>query len=341
MKVNRCINLLLIMIMVTSCGSKKTETAILESIPVKVIEATQGPSVSDRNYVGTVEAESSTSLSFQSLGTVERVFADEGQAVRKGQILAVLNKTTLKSSHDAAMAALNQAKDAYNRMKTLYVKGSLPDIKWVEIQTKLEQAQSMEQVARKSLKDAVLVAPVSGVISSRTIEIGSNVMPGAPVFILDNVNSVKVKISVPENEIAQTCKGLKAKISVGALNDKLFTGKISERGIAANPLSHTYEVKIALNNPLHKLMPGMVCNVDIISGRAIQITVPNNAVQINNNDEHFVWVANNGVAHHRIITVGDLTQTGVAITSGVEVGDKIIIAGNQKVSEGTKITIKQ
>lgn len=100
-----------------------------------------------------------------------------GDRVAKGQLIATVDPFSMQSSYDAAKASLAQAEDAYRRMKELYDKGSLPEIKWVEVQSKLQQAKSMEEVARKNLDDCKLYAPFSGIISEKMAEVGQNIMP--------------------------------------------------------------------------------------------------------------------------------------------------------------------
>jgi RND family efflux transporter, MFP subunit len=261
--------------------------------------------------------------------------------VQKGKLLATLDKATLQNSYNASLASLKEAQDAYNRMKSLYDNGSLPEMKWVEVQSKLQQAVSMEQISRKSLKDAGLHAPFSGVISSKSIEPGMNVMPGIEVMQLADISTVNIKIAVPEKEISRVNKGQQAEVRVGALGDKLFTGVVSEKGIVANPLAHTYEVKIKLNNTSHELMPGMVCKVGVHSRETeAGIVLPNHTVQLQPDGKKFVWVVKDNAASQRIVNTGDLTSEGVIITVGLQPGDEVIVAGNQKVSEGTKIAIK-
>lgn len=91
-----------------------------------------------------------------------------GQQVNAGQLIATLDPTSMQNSYQAAQAVLEQAEDAYRRMKELHDKGSLPDMKWVEVQSKLEQARSMEQIAKRKLDDCRLYAPFSGIIAEKT-----------------------------------------------------------------------------------------------------------------------------------------------------------------------------
>lgn len=324
-----------------SCSGKKDENQAIRAVPVKVVKVSESSYMNSRNYVGTVEAVSSSSLSFEVMGNVSKVFVTEGENVQKGKLLATLDKATLQNSYNASLASLKEAQDAYNRMKSLYDNGSLPEMKWVEVQSKLQQAVSMEQISRKSLKDAGLYAPFSGVISSKSIEPGMNVMPGIEVMQLADISTVNIKIAVPEKEISRVNKGQQAEVMVGALGDKLFTGVVSEKGIAANPLAHTYEVKIKLNNTSHELMPGMVCKVGVHSRETeAGIVLPNHTVQLQPDGKKFVWVVKGNAASQRMVSTGELTTQGVVITAGLQPGDEVIVSGNQKVSEGTKIAIK-
>ena len=324
-----------------SCSGKKDENQAIRAVPVKVVKVSESSYMNSRNYVGTVEAVSSSSLSFEVMGNVSKVFVTEGENVQKGKLLATLDKATLQNSYNASLASLKEAQDAYNRMKSLYDNGSLPEMKWVEVQSKLQQAVSMEQISRKSLKDAGLYAPFSGVISSKSIEPGMNVMPGIEVMQLADISTVNIKIAVPEKEISRVNKGQQAEVMVGALGDKLFTGVVSEKGIAANPLAHTYEVKIKLNNTSHELMPGMVCKVGVHSHETeTGIVLPNHTVQLQPDGKKFVWVVKGNAASQRMVSTGELTTQGVVITAGLQPGDEVIVSGNQKVSEGTKIAIK-
>ncbi|MDE5575747.1 MAG: efflux RND transporter periplasmic adaptor subunit, partial [Bacteroidales bacterium] len=258
------------------------------------------------------------------------------------QKLAELDPVSLKNAHDAALSTLQQAKDAYKRYEQLHKKGSLTEIQWTEVQTKLQQASAMEGIARKNLENAVLKAPFDGIIADKKIETGVTVLPGAPVMKIVTIDRVNVKIPVPENEIADTRIGQDASIVVPALKNKKFSGKISEKSVTANPISRTYNVKISIENPDHELMPGMVCKVDIRdeNNHLAGIVIPNSCVQIDYAGQAFVWLVRNGMATKRIITVGGLTENGTLVTNGLDGGEKLIVEGSQKVSEGSNVIEK-
>ena len=271
------------------------------------------------------------------MGNVQEILVREGQKVHKGQLLALLNRATLQDTYDASRASLVQAQDAYDRMKTLYENKSLPEIKWVEVQSKLQQAQSMESIARKNLEDASLYAPFDGVIGKRNVEAGENVQPGKPVFTLLDVGTVNIKIAVPEKEIP-FIDHRKAAITVAALGGRLFEGMVTEKGITANPVSHTYEARIKLDNRDGALLPGMVCRVRVEDkDRVTTISLPNNVIQLSHTGERYVWYLRDGKAKAVTVRIGELTDNGVQITDGLSEGDLVITDGYQKVSEDMKV----
>lgn len=326
---------------VGACSNEKGTQKEEKNIPVKVAEITTVQTVGSKSYVGTVEESVAVSLAFSSMGTVEEVYVSEGQQVRKGQLLAMLNTTTADNSYRMMLAKEQQAQDAYDRLLKVHENGSLPDIKLVEVETGLQQAKSMAAVAKKNLDDCKLYAPRDGVIAIRNVEAGSSAMPGIAAFKLVSVDKVNVKIPIPENEIGSVTEGQTANVIVAALDNAVFTGKIEMKGVVANPMTHTYEAKIGISNPQSKLMPGMVCKVSLASesGRP-EIVVPNRTIQISADGKKYVWLADSGIAKRCFVETGSLTDNGITVTEGLSEGDKLIIEGFQKVSEGMKISIK-
>lgn len=321
------------------CQVKEEKTGGPSPVRVKVMKIALSEQKTSGRFSGTVEEAAGTPLSFSVMGTVNAVSFRLGDRVEKGQLLASLDATSVRSSYDAAKAALVQAEDAYRRMKELHGKGSLPEIKWVEVQSKLQQARSMEEMARKNLKDCKLYAPFSGVIADKSVEVGQNVIPGMAVGKLLGVSRLKVKISMPESEIASVSLHQKAEIVVPALGSRRFSGMVSEKGIMADPFSRSYEVKIDVADAGGDLMPGMVTEVRLAGADGgTAVIVPARIVQLDEKNRSFVWIDNNGVAEKRVISCGDFAGDGVVITSGLKVEDRIIVEGQQKVCNGTKIT---
>lgn len=323
-----------------SCNHKEN-TPTGNPVKVKVETVTSAKIVNGHEYVGVIEEEESAALAFMLAGTVTGINMQEGQAVSKGQTIATLDMQSAEATKQAAAATLRQAQDAYNRLKQLHDAGSLPDIKLVEVESKLTQAKSSYELARKNVEDCTLRTPFTGIIGKKLTTVGATVVPGQPVATLLKTERVKVKISVPEREIANIRTNDASSITVAALGRKNFTGGHIEKGIVGNALTHTYDVRITLSNNSGELLPGMVCNVTLSSNNAVEnITVPITAVR-RIAGEHFVWKCTGDRAALQPVRIGSTIGNRIEITDGLKPGEQVIIEGYQKVGEGTKITINE
>ena len=309
------------LLLAAGCSSPKKNRTV-DPLRVETIVAAPSADVGAAVYVGAIEEESSAALSFPVAGTVARTFADEGRRVGKGHLLAELDPTSARRTFEAAEAALNQAKDACARLKQLYDAESLPEIKWVEAQTRLRQAEAAFGIAKKNLEDCSLYAPFSGVVGQRRISAGETALPGVPVLTLLEVGRVKVRFSVPELEIARL--GADSRIGVGVA--------------VANPAAHTYDVRATLDNAAGELLPGMVCRVTVSPAEsAEEIAVPLRAVQQAGDGSRFVWTVRGDSAVRTAVTTGRLVNNGIVLTGGVAAGDRIVVDGMQKIGEGSKV----
>lgn len=165
MKKNYLTTTLWMAILLTGCQRNDNQATEKQPIKVKVITVSASTDGQGKSYSGTVEEGNGTYLSFPVMGTVKTLHFHLGQHISKGQLLATLDSTSMQSSYNAARASLVQAEDAHQRMKELHDKGSLPEIQWIEVQSKLQQAQALEEIANKNLKDCKLLAPFEGVIA--------------------------------------------------------------------------------------------------------------------------------------------------------------------------------
>lgn len=337
-RITKLAGIFLLAIAVCSCDRthKPTETPATR-VKIEVVETTAQTGA--RSYSGTVEESSGSVLSFAVAGTIKQMNVSVGDYVAKGQLIATLDAATLRHSHEIAKATLNQAQDAYNRMGQLHDANALPDIKWVEVQNALSQARNAEAIARKALEDANLYAPTAGYVSEKIADMGMNVAPGMPVVKLVDITPVKVSISIPENEISGIHTNSVARITVGALGGKSYSGRLAEKGVSANPLSRSYDVKFEVPNVDNELLPGMICDVTMATDSVRDvISVPIDAILLDADNSNFVWVAHDGKADRRIVETDGMTSgSRIIIKSGLLAGDSIIVSGQQKVSQGTSI----
>ena len=230
-----------------SCGEKK-QAVQEQTVRVKVQQIQTEAVNGEQGFSGTIEESSGASLSFAVSGTIKKIYVTSGQVVGAGQLIAELDPTTLNHAYTIAKTSLEQVQDTYNRMKELHDSGSLPEMQWIQIENELKSAIASEAMSKKSLNDTKLYAPFSGFIASKDAEIGQNSAPGMPIVKLVSIGNVKVKISVPEDDVQRIAKGSSMKIIVPALNNREFSGRVTERGVSADPRSRTYEVKATIQN---------------------------------------------------------------------------------------------
>ena len=322
-----------------SCGEKK-EAAAEQTVRVKVQQIQAEAVNGEQGFSGTIEEQNGASLSFATTGTIQRIYVNSGQTVGAGQLIAELDPTTMQNAYTISKTALEQAQDTYNRMKELHDDGSLPEMQWIAIENQLKSATASEAMAKKALADTKLYAPFGGYIAAKDAEVGQNAGPGVPVVKLVSIGSVKVKISVPEDDVQRIKKGSSMKIIVPALGNRQFSGNVTERGVSADPRSRTYEVKATINNRDGQLLPGMICQAftNYMQGTT-GVFVPANLVQLDSDNNTFVWVVNGGKAVKRQIFISNETAQGAQVSGGLSDGDQIIVAGQQKVSNGMKVEI--
>ena len=337
----RCVTILTaatLILAVTAC-KKAAPPQERAAIPVQVMVVDTVSGGMTRTYVGEVEENLSVAVSFPIGGRVERVYVHEGDHVREGQTLVVINNANAQNAYNSAKATLDQAEDAYKRLKKVYDQGSLAEVKWVEMQTELEKARSMEQIARKQLEDCTLKAPISGVVSTCNAKAGGSLLPGEPAVTVLDMGRISVTFSVPESEISSVEVGKEAFVYVPALDNRMLTGRITERGVSASRVSHSYQVKVAFPNADKSLLPGMVCKVLLEQPENQGFVIPAKCVQTRP-EGLSVWVVENGKAQHRLITSSEFVANGVMVTSGLHPGDTIITAGMNKLYVNAECKMK-
>ena len=335
--------LVLIISLLGACGPKQGEKnqSGEKAVPVKAVQVKKEKVEVELSYSGTIEAFQTIPLSFESTGTVEKVLVDVGDKVVKNQLLATVDETNAKNMYQITMAKYQQAKDAYDRLKLVYEKGSLTEIKWVEMETNLEQAKSSLEISKANLEKCKLHSPANGLVGQRNIEPGMSSLSimSAPLEIID-IKKVYVKISVPENEVSKFSKGQQAQFRVSALNDKTYSGTVTNISPVADKISRTYEVKILAVNNGEELKPGMVCDVKmagIIQKEAI--IVPYQSVSKDDANNAYVFLVDRSKERVKIqhIVTGQYWGSDLEVVSGLEEGQLIISEGKEKLSENTLI----
>lgn len=317
--------------------------------PVRVnveVVGNNGKEIDSKNYSGTVEASEESTVSFSVPGTITKVYVEEGQKVSKGQLIAHVKSESLVNSRNIAQAELEEARDAYQRLKKLHDADALPDIKWVEIQSKLKQAENAAALADRAVEDASIHSPISGYVSQKFASDGQTVIPAEPVVKIVNLNSLQIAISVPETEISSFGSQTTAVVKFNVEGYPEMQGKIGSKSVVADPLTRSYTVKFDISGGDGKILPGMIGSVyvdglknDSSAVKISETVLPSQAVLLSSDNHQFVWIVKNGKAMRKEVIANELSAKGVTVKSGLAAGDSVIIAGMQKVSTGTKVAI--
>jgi membrane fusion protein, multidrug efflux system len=323
-------------------GCRKVELAQARPQSVNVAVARETDSARDLRLSGAIEAEHSTSLSFGVPGTVEAVLVQEGEAVRRGQALARLTPRAYEDALGIARSTLGQAEDARRRLEPMHRNRTVPDVKWVEVDSGVERARHSLSMAQKNLDDTVLRAAESGIVARRHIEPGTTAVPGSPAVTVVQVGTVLATAPVPETQIADIRKGASARINVGALG-RTFEGTVREIGVVANPLTRTYTVKIAVPNANGTLRVGMVAEIFLRQeNKTAAVVVPPEAVRLDEAGKPCVFVVGgDGKLRRQTVAVSGFLGEGTALSSGIRAGDRVVTSGSPMLADGLMVEVAE
>lgn len=315
----------------------KKESFEKQPIKVKTLIINEQTHAYAHTYVGKIEEVSSVQLGAQSAGQVLSVLVKVGDRVRAGQELLRIDDTQARNALQAANASLKQAQDGYDRAQQVYAEGGVTEQKMVELGSQLEQARSMVSMSRKSLNDCVLRAPADGIIGECKVKAGQTIAPAVPLITLLNMDGYNVVFDVAEADIAAIRIGDSGIVQVAAIGSDTLPIRVVEKSLLANAIAHTYTVKaVVLGTQRKDLLPGMVSKVWLQSQSVSGYFVPSECVQTLPSGRS-VWVAQDSVAQRRSIEIGEYVSNGVIVTNGLQVGDKVISEGFQKMYNGAKV----
>jgi len=239
-------------------------------------------------------------------------------------------------------AAYNAARERYQ----MAVEGTrLEDRNAAMAQALGAKAQASEE--SKRLGDTRLLAPITGNISMRRVDPGQTVAAGAAVLSIVNLNPAKVRVGVPEAEIGKVTRGARAEVSLPSLGGRTFEGKVELIGVSAEAASRTYTVKIVVPNQGPVLLAGMVAGARIFAstkaGPAKEpvLTIPGEAIvrDPQGATNVYVYSPDRRRVYARRVEVGQPVDSEVEIRSGLSADDQIVVAGEQKLREGSLVQI--
>jgi RND family efflux transporter MFP subunit len=275
-------------------------------------------------------------------GTLDRVYADMGTPVRRGQMLALIDTTELFQTRQQAAATAQNARLTYRRTKDLFDQKlvAAQDIENAEAAMKV--ADATLDVATTRLNYARITAPFSGTVTRKFLDPGAVVSAlSSTLFTLMDLDNMKIIINVLEQDIPRVTMGLTATVTVDAFPGKTFTGSVSKFAQAVDLATRTMAVEIDVPNRDHLLRPGMFASVTLTVGkRDDALTLPTQAF-LKDDQGLYVFVARGDTARRMAIRTGNEQNSRTEILSGLTGTEDVITTGQQFVRNGGAVTVQQ
>ena len=209
-----------------------------------------------------------------------------------------------------------------------------------QAQASINQAQTSVQNASNQLDRAQVKAEIDGIVSSCTVTKGGLISPQSVAMTLVNMDKIKLSFNVSDDIINKIAVGSKAYITIAAASETPFEGTITHISPAANSQTLLYPVEIYIDNPNHTIKPGMFATLKlVIASQNDTISVPLNAVIQEGNEKYVYIVDDNQTSRKVAVETGLQNDTHIQITKGVELGQQVIVTGQDFVSDGTSVNI--
>ncbi|MFP9113991.1 efflux RND transporter periplasmic adaptor subunit [Flavobacterium sp. RHBU_3] len=320
------------------------ETAVVaqqnSTVAVRTATATQG--VPDLAYTanGNFEAKQQLEFPAENSGRVINVLVDEGDHVHKGQVLATIKGEQLSIMLQSAKASYDNAKADLQRYESAFATGGVTKQQVDNAKVALANAKAQYEQTRVNLGDTSVKSSINGIVNSRNIEPGSVVSPGTVLFELVDVSSLKLKVNVPESQVATLKLGTTVKVTASVYPDKEFSGKvtfIAPKGDTS--LNFPVEITIA-NNPNNELKAGMYGSV--VFGTASKqpevLSIPRTAFVggVGNNQ---VFVVKDGAAKLTKVVAGRIFGDTVEVLNGLTAGEVVVTSGQINLTDGSKVEV--
>ena len=277
-------------------------------------------------------------------GRLIKLKVEEGQKVKKGTLLAIIEDAGLKDQLDQIKLQLDLTKTTFERTKRLWDQKIGSEMMYLEAQTRYKAAKKQVSQIRQQLAKTKIYAPFSGVIDEIPARLGSNLIPGVtPVLRIVNLNSMFAESDVPENYLPNITKGSKATVTIPALNLVQKT-QVHQTGNFISATNRTFRVEARLENPEGIIKPNLNARLSIIDYYNPEaIMIPLRVIRENANGQPYVFILSNPekdngyTTEKRMIVLGKSKEEMIEILEGVTIDELIadegvsLLVSNQKV----------
>lgn len=303
-------------------------------------------------FSASLEPNWSAELSPKADGRIDRLYVEEGDAVRAGFVVATLDVAELAAQVTqaegnlfVAQAGLEQAELDLQRASSLARQGAVSaqtlDTARIKRDLALGQLRSAEgnlSLLTARLQNAAIESPRNGIIVKKYLQAGFYAKAGSPIVSVADITSLLAKASIGEAQVHELSAGIPAKIIIAALGHKEFTGTVTRISPAASLPSRTFIAEVSIPNADQMIKPGMFAKVEIAGAvHKNALVVPESALVMREDQKTVYVVTNDNKAQQRVLTLGYVGQGIAEVLDGVQEGEKIVIAGHNKIKDGASI----
>ena len=354
-------------------GEPAATPGTTQTMQARVVESQEQQVPVSLRSTGTVHARETAVVSAQVMGRIQQVLVHEGDSVRAGQTLVVLDDAALRSKVEQAQAGVKAAQNVQaaaqtnaalaastlNRYKQLESEKSVSPQEMDEVSRRAEgaaasvdamraqtdAARAQEDGARTMMSYTRLVAPFAGVVTARLADPGTMAAPGVPLLQVDRAGVLQLDANVDESAIGAIHKGMRVQVAVdgGASTTGVRTnlaGAVAEIVPVADPSSHSFLVKIDLPSS-SQMRAGMYGTAEFANGARQAILIPSSAVVARGSLNCVYVLDDQGIAQLRYITLGAAQGNLVEVLSGVTSGEKLVDSPSDRNLAGKRIEVQQ
>ncbi len=284
-------------------------------------------------------------VSAEEGGVVRRVVRDKGSRIEAGQAILQLDDAILSAQVVTATAQAALADEVWQRRRKLYEEDGIgSELTYLEARYAAEQAQGSLDALRERLARTTVRAPISGILDTRLVEVGTMVSPGTPVARIVQTDTIKVLAGIPERYALDVTVGAAAAVSFSVMPGERFESAIAYAGATVDEQSRTFPVELVLANPGGVIKPQMIADIEIVLEEiAGAIVVPQQAL-VSMEEGHVVFVVEESSeagarAVARSVEVSVSQGNEVVIASGLEAGSRLVVVGQQGLTDGDRVRV--
>ena len=317
----------------------KEEAQKAKPVPVVAVQKAQVAPISRTlDLTGTATPTRQARLASPGEGPIQNCRVREGDQVKRGERVLTIGRSGAAAAQVTAMAeSVKEQAAELNRTKILVQSGAIPGSQLDTARAKYEGARALMAKARESAGDYSVAAPWDGVVSKVLVKDGDFVAPRAPLVEMYDPNSLVIRLAVPEAQSTLVFKGMPVKVQMDAYPGKTFEGKISLVYPDLDTRMRTRTAEVKLDYPV-ALIPGMFARLQVVIETATDaVVVPGDAVLVLPNGEKVAFIIKDGKAQRRVLQTGLEAGGQVQIVSGVQPGETVVTAGNEKLKDGMEV----